>query len=283
MPLILRPLKKTRLSNLVIRSITGFFFSITVIGSAVLGKEAVALLFLFFAVVGLHEFYTITGKEHRPRMLSGIILGTLLYLGVYAYTQELLEAKYLYLIGALTTIIMTMELRALDQKAFVHLSLTIFGVFYVILPFAGVNVLAMYPGEFTYELPVGFFLILWANDTGAYFVGRSLGKHKLYPEVSPNKTWEGLAGGVLMAMGAGLGLSLLFDDVLELQHWLMMGVIISIFGNLGDLFESHLKRTFGVKDSGQLIPGHGGVLDRFDGLLLSMPVVLAYLYFVRIF
>ena len=262
MPLILTALKKIRLSNLVIRSITGFFFSITVIGSAVLGKEAVALLFLFFATVGLHEFYTITAREkhYRPRTFSGLLVGVLIYISVYAHMQELLDAKYLFLIGALTTVIMAFELYALDHLAFVNLSLTLFGVFYVILPFAGVNILAMYPGAFTYELPVGFFLILWANDTGAYFVGRSLGKHKLYPEVSPNKTWEGLAGGVLMAMAAGFGLSQLFDNVMDLQHWLVMGVIISIFGNLGDLFESHLKRTFGVKDSGQLIPGHGGFL-----------------------
>jgi phosphatidate cytidylyltransferase len=281
----LPPIKKQALSNLVIRSIAGFFFSITVIGSALLGKEAVALLFLFFAVVGLHEFYTITKLEnrHNPRVFAGLLIGILIYTGVYAHIQEILETKYLLLIGALSTFIMAKELFSLDQKAFVNLALTFFGVYYVILPFAGVSVLAMYPGEFTYELPVGFFLILWANDTGAYFTGRSLGRHKLYPEVSPNKTWEGLFGGVLMAMLAGFGLSLLFDDVLNLVHWLVMGIIISIFGNLGDLFESHFKRTFGVKDSGNLIPGHGGVLDRFDGLLMSMPVVLAYLYFVRIF
>jgi phosphatidate cytidylyltransferase len=281
----LPPSKKQALSNLVIRSIAGFIFSVTVIGSAVLGKEAVALLFLFFAAVGLHEFYTIAAGtgQHKPRIAAGMILGFMVYALTYLHVQDLLDTKYLWLIGAWSTLMMVLELYKLDQQAFANLSFTVFGVFYVILPFAGVNLLAMYPGEFTCELPVGFFLILWANDTGAYFVGRSLGRHKLYPEVSPNKTWEGLAGGVLMAMAAGFGLSQLFDNVLALHHWLVMGVIISIFGNLGDLFESHLKRTFGVKDSGQLIPGHGGVLDRFDGLLLSMPVVLAYLYVVRIY
>ena len=273
------------MSNLLIRTIAGFFFSITVIGSALLGQEAVAILFLFFAVVGLYEFYHITsqGHVHWPRQIQGMTLGILIYILAFCYVNDYIATKYLWLIGALNILILAKELYRLDKEAFVNLGLTFFGVLYVILPFAGVNLLANYSGEFSYELPVGFFLILWANDTGAYLIGRWLGKTKLYPEVSPNKTWEGLAGGVLMAMAAGYGLSCLFEDTLDVIPWMVIGAIISIFGNLGDLFESHLKRTFGVKDSGHLIPGHGGVLDRFDGLLMSMPVVLCYLYLIRNF
>jgi phosphatidate cytidylyltransferase len=273
------------LSNLVIRTIAGFFFSITVIGSALLGAEAVALLFLFFAVVGLYEFFTISKHltTHKPRVYVGILIGVIIYTLSFCMAHEYMATKYAWIIGALISLILAAELRRLDKDAFVNLGLTFFGIIYVILPFSGVNLLATYQGNFGYELPVGFFLILWANDTGAYLVGRWLGKTKLYAAVSPNKTWEGLVGGVIMAMGAGYGLSHLFDTTLTVTAWLCIGVIISIFGNLGDLFESHLKRTFGVKDSGQLIPGHGGVLDRFDGLLLSMPVVLCYLYLIRIY
>jgi phosphatidate cytidylyltransferase len=273
------------LSNLVIRSIAGILFSIVVIGSALLGQEAVACLFLFFSIVGLHEFYTITKSkgDHNPRYNWGIFIGMVVYGMTYGVSQNLLPIHSLWIIGFITTIFMTKELYRLDPAAFSNLAITLFGIGYISIPFAGVNVLAMYSGSFSYVLPVGFFLILWANDTGAYLIGRWLGKNKLYPEVSPNKTWEGLAGGVCMAMASGMGLYFLFEGTLALRDWIVIGVIISIFGNLGDLLESHLKRTFGVKDSGHLIPGHGGVLDRFDGLLLSMPVVLAYLYFIREF
>jgi phosphatidate cytidylyltransferase len=128
-------------------------------------------------------------------------------------------------------------------------------------------------------LPIGFFFILWANDTAAYFVGRFLGKNKLYEKVSPNKTWEGLFGGVAFAIFFGW-LFAKYVDVLPSSQWMWIAAIIAVFGNLGDLFESHLKRSYGVKDSGKIIPGHGGVLDRFDGLLLALPLVIFYIKFI---
>jgi phosphatidate cytidylyltransferase len=138
-----------------------------------------------------------------------------------------------------------------------------------------INLLPVVSGYYEWSLPVGYFLILWANDTGAYFIGKKFGKNKLYQQVSPNKTWEGLIGGVLLAVAVAILISQYFT-VTDMQHWIVVGLIVGVFGNLGDLFESHLKRNYHVKDSGSIIPGHGGVLDRFDGLLISLPVVIAY-------
>ena len=139
--------------------------------------------------------------------------------------------------------------------------------------------LANVTGSFDYQAPLGFFVILWINDSGAYFSGRAFGKHKLYPAISPNKTWEGLIGGMLLSLIAGAVISHWFDS-LSLSQWLVVSAIIAVLANVGDLFESHLKRIAGVKDSGQLIPGHGGSLDRFDGLLIALPVVYVYLHFI---
>lgn len=121
-------------------------------------------------------------------------------------------------------------------------------------------------------------LATWSADTGAYFAGRAFGKHKLYPKVSPKKTWEGLAGGILAGGLAALGLGRILDGSLATGHWIALGGLCAISGALGDLFESLIKRSCGAKDSSALIPGHGGVLDRFDGVLFAAPSVFAYVY-----
>lgn len=120
-------------------------------------------------------------------------------------------------------------------------------------------------------LLIGFLLLLWTNDSGAYLVGKAIGRHKLLPAVSPGKTWEGLFGGVALAFGAAYGLAIAWPQVLPATEWLMMALVISLSATLGDLFESAIKRAAGVKDSGRLMPGHGGALDRFDGFLFAAP------------
>ena len=132
---------------------------------------------------------------------------------------------------------------------------------------------------------MSFFALLWVNDSGAYAVGRAIGKTKLFEKVSPKKTWEGFVGGLMATVLCGI----LFSQVESVQnelvlmttsHWIALAMVISIFGTLGDLVESHLKRTANVEDSGVLIPGHGGVLDRFDGYLLAMPMAYTFVYII---
>lgn len=124
-------------------------------------------------------------------------------------------------------------------------------------------------------LLIGFLLLLWTNDSGAYLVGKAIGRHKLLPAVSPGKTWEGLVGGIALALGAAYGLAIAWPQVLPASEWMMMALVTSLSATLGDLFESAIKRAAGVKDSGRLMPGHGGALDRFDGFLFAAPA--AYL------
>jgi phosphatidate cytidylyltransferase len=236
-------------------------------------------IFAFFAMVGLHEFYTIVSKEYELDLsyVLSMLGGLTLYALVSLWPSLSFSSNWFFTIGLAVLAIMLVELFSTKVKAALNFSVVMSGWVYVIFPFALINWLARTTGDFDYQLPVGFFAILWTNDTAAYLTGRSFGKHKLFPSVSPNKTWEGLLGGVLLATAAGAGIAYFFP-VLPTSQWMIVAAIVASLGNVGDLFESHLKRTCQVKDSGTLIPGHGGVLDRFDGLLLAMPVVIFYLY-----
>lgn len=270
------------MSNLTKRAIAGFVFTITVIGSALLGPWALGALFFFFAMVGLHEFYQMVSHDssEKPRTVFGFALGIGLYVMLMFYAMERFEGWLFWLLVPVIVLLLITELYHLDKRAVDHISVTVMGLFYVIIPFAMVNTLAFITGKFQWEIPLGFFIILWGNDTAAYFTGRFLGRHKLYERVSPNKTWEGLFGGVAIAIAGGYVLSKYFLS-LEETEWMVVAAIIAVFANLGDLFESHLKRSYGVKDSGNIIPGHGGVLDRFDGLLIALPMVIFYLKFIH--
>lgn len=268
------------MNNLVIRALAGFVFSVLVICSAWLGPLALGLLFLIFSTIGLYEFYSLNREKQHLKSFkwTGLAFGVIIYLLLCFLFNGFMDAKYLWLIAVLGVTMLCLQLVKLEASMIANVAVTWFGWIYVILPFALINLLANITGEFSYELPVGFFLILWANDSGAYLIGKYVGRTKLYEKVSPNKTWEGLFGGIVFAFATAYILSQYFISI-PWNQWIMISLIISIFGNLGDLFESQLKRTMGVKDSGNIIPGHGGVLDRFDGLLFSLPIVLFYLSF----
>ena len=154
----------------------------------------------------------------------------------------------------------------------------IFTVIYVALPFSfalGLPKYTSYDSKFTLEV-IFLFILIWSSDTFAYLVGKFFGKHKMAPTISPKKTWEGYAGGVVLTLVLSY-----FVEMYQPQlrgNWMVVGFLIAAFAPLGDLVESQLKRTFGVKDSGNIIPGHGGVLDRLDSFLICVPVV--YLYFI---
>ncbi|MFM7731666.1 MAG: phosphatidate cytidylyltransferase [Flavobacteriales bacterium] len=266
--------------NFFIRTIAGAVFTATVICSALLGEKYFALLFLFFAVVGLYEFYGLHAASIRGvTKMFGLMMGLFIYVLIFGVFNQYIGARWFWLLGISLPVWACIELLRGGAATAQKMSLTVFGWIYVILPFALLNVMAHPAVAFNHEVLIGTFVILWANDTGAYLIGRWLGKHTLMPSVSPNKTWEGLAGGVLLAMVVGFTLSQFFSS-LNTEQWLFISVIIAIGGNLGDLLESKFKRDSDAKDSGQLIPGHGGVLDRFDGLLICAPIITVYIQLV---
>jgi len=271
-------LKTIYLKNVVIRSISGLLFAFIVVAGFVAGSLAVGVIFFLFSALGLVEFYRMMGKQPglNPRYTAGYLVGMSTYVMIYLAADGRMDIRWFWLLPCLVVLMLFMELIYREKNVIINISITVAGWFYVVLPFALLHVISHVGETYSYVLPIGIFCLLWINDSGAYFVGRWIGKHKLYEKVSPNKTIEGLFGGILFSVIATFGLVEVFPGT-DHSQWLILSLLIAVLANSGDLFESLLKRTSGVKDSGNILPGHGGVLDRFDGLFFVLPFIVAYL------
>ncbi|WP_205500616.1 phosphatidate cytidylyltransferase [Rufibacter psychrotolerans] len=273
--------QKKELSNLQQRVLAGVIGGAVFIGAIYWNQWTFFLLFLLLTVLGLLEFYRLLAeKGYRPNKVLGVLLGGAMFgLGFWVKANDL-SPEWLFLLLPLLFITLVAELYRKTEHPFVNIALTLLGVLYIALPFSLLHVLAFLPDRYSWQIILGVMFLIWSSDTGAYAAGRTLGKNKLFPRISPGKTWEGLVGGVLLSLGVAWLLSRSFED-LSLEHWLGVAVLVSIFGVWGDLVESMLKRSLQVKDSGTLIPGHGGILDRFDSLILVIPFLVAFLELVR--
>lgn len=265
------------------RAITGFFFVIVMLGSILLGPYVFGIFYLLLSVLCLNEFYGLVKQSGvRPNLPAGLINGVLVY-AVFALavfnSSEPLYHKLAFLLAITLAAIFIAELYKKNEAPFTNISYTFMGIIYAILPFTFFHALAYVSGSFNFHIPLAFLIMLWANDTGAYLSGRFFGKTKLFERHSPKKTWEGFIGGVLISAVAAYILSRFYTEM-PWTKWVSVAILIGCFGTLGDLVESMFKRSINVKDSGGILPGHGGLLDRFDGLLLSAPIVYAYLYFI---
>jgi phosphatidate cytidylyltransferase len=272
------------------RAITGFFFVIVMLASNLLGHYVFGAFYLLLSLFCLYEFYGLIRQgTAKPNTIMGLLNGTLLYVAfaliTYANTFALpalhnaLGYKLLFLLPVTIAGIFMYELFRNKPLPFNNIAVTLLGIMLTIVPFTFFHALAYLYGSFNAHIPMAFLIMLWGNDTGAYLTGRAFGKHKLFERHSPKKTWEGFVGGVIISAGIALIISHYYTD-LYWSQWVIMAVIIGTFGTMGDLVESMFKRSINVKDSGGILPGHGGLLDRFDGLFLAAPVVFAYLYFI---
>lgn len=267
------------MNNLLTRSVTGLVFGIVMIGAALLGQQVAAILFFIVNYLGQKEFYNLLKSSgYKPDLNLGLTIGSTVYsLAVLVATQHI-EPKYLVLFLPLVFFIFIVELWRRSPKPFTEIALTLTGVIYISIPLA--LLVGLFRNEAKglehYSLYLGYLFILWINDTFAYFTGSLIGKHKLFESISPKKTWEGSAGGALFAFLSAFVISNFFQSY-SLWDWLFMAALIVLCGTLGDLVESMLKRSLGVKDSGAILPGHGGILDRFDAVFISVPFVYAYL------
>ena len=245
-------------------------------------------LFSVIALIGLWEFYSLVEKkETGTQKIPGLILAAILIAAsagkYFFHVADILGhplAKLIILIFPLFLIIHLFNKKEMP-KIF---SPTLFGILFCVLPFCylilSYSTMKYTDTENNARIILGFFFLIWTNDTLAYLVGRSFGKHKLFERVSPKKTWEGTLGGVLFTQVMAYILSIYYIELAPI-HWHVMGLIVSVFGTMGDLVESMFKRSLGVKDSGSILPGHGGILDRFDGVLVSAPFVVAYLMMIQ--
>jgi phosphatidate cytidylyltransferase len=270
-------------NNFIQRTLTGAVFVVVIIGSLLWNNYAFTAVFAVFTTVGLWEFYSLLKKNGISiSRIFPVIVGFLIYAGTFLSLHyfKITESFSLIIasVFALSVVMFFVELFSKKEKPFEAIGYSFLGLIYIAVPF---TLLVNIPfikdqGLYSPELVLGIFLMLWANDTFAYLTGMLIGKHKLFERISPKKTWEGFFGGLAFTLIVAFAFSLKYD-YLSLLQWLILAAIIVVSGTLGDLVESMLKRSIGCKDSGNFFPGHGGILDRFDSILLSVPFVYLFL------
>jgi len=282
------------MKNFIIRTITGIIFVAAIVASF-LKPEAMVLLFSIVTGLTVWEFTGLVNARDGVTVNRFIctVAGVYLFFAMTYYCCDLYggQAKSVVFIPYLVTIIylLVAELYLKQPDPVSDWAYTMLSQMYVALPLALLNVLA-FPANtsgmvtFCTLLPLSVFVFLWVNDSGAYCVGSLIGRHKLFPRISPGKSWEGSIGGAVFVLAAAWAISHFLDDgMLTLPQWLGLGLVVVFFGTWGDLVESLLKRTLGIKDSGSILPGHGGMLDRFDSSLLAIPAAVVYLYTLSLF
>lgn len=273
-------------NNFVQRAITGIIFVAVLVGCILAGPISFCILFALISALTINEFANVIGKGsdiHVNKPIS-ILAGVFLFLG-FAYLgiapgQNGILTPYLFLIMYL----MISELYMKRKNPVHNWAFTMMSQVYIALPFALLNVLAFHTSsasepEFNPILPLSIFIFNWVNDSGAYCSGMLLGKHKLFERISPKKSWEGSIGGGIFSIIAAVVMSHFFP-FMSVVAWIGLGLTVVFFGTWGDLTESLLKRTLGIKDSGNILPGHGGMLDRFDSTLMAVPAAVVYLYLI---
>jgi phosphatidate cytidylyltransferase len=266
------------------RATTALVFVALLLGCVWYNGYSFIAFFTLVGLIGLNEYNKMAQKSDKQTIsianyfLHGFFLSAVFWGGIFDISDILPMLLALILLGPIVLLVKLFSEKSFSFKDYSFLTPFV----YITLPCILLVLMSnshhsiMYSDIFMPEKVLGMIFFIWINDTGAYLVGSFFGKHKLYEKVSPNKTWEGTIGGAVLAMGLSYVVYLIFPQEAYI-HWFVISIIVSVFGTVGDLVESMLKRMAGVKDSGKLMPGHGGVLDRFDSLFFATPFVFCYL------
>ena len=273
------------------RTLSAIVFGVIMLGGLTWNKYSFIVLttvicagclWEYFGIVGSVQTYS-DGKKKTFRILStgfGLVVFSFFLIPLF----NIFLSGFVVLAIPLLFLLFSAEFFSGEKRSFQNTALNLMGVFYISIPLGLLHLLVFFqsnihwnwfPGNINAVL--GLLLLIWTNDTFAYITGSLIGKHKLFPAISPKKSWEGFFGGMVMALVVAVLISL-WLDTLKLQDWIVISLIASIIGTIGDLFESMIKRNLGIKDSGTIMPGHGGFLDRFDAFIFCIPFVFAYLF-----
>ncbi|MEX1003296.1 MAG: phosphatidate cytidylyltransferase [Crocinitomicaceae bacterium] len=271
---------KKKVNTIIQRSITGAVYIGAIIVSVCLGGMYLHLFFGILTLLTLQEFYAMFRKSNvQPQHILAPILGFLIYASSLLPEYSVyLNDRFLPLVVtvfASLLLILSNELLRKKKQAIYNMSLSIFGIVYIVPPMIIINELSArgQAKEMDQLFPLlGIFILIWAFDTFAYLVGRKLGKHKLLERISPKKSWEGFFGGFFFAILAGLVMAYFLDEQPYL-YYAVIAALVAVFSTIGDLIESMIKRSLFIKDSGKILPGHGGLLDRIDSILIVFPVI----------
>jgi len=266
------------MKDLSTRFITAIIFGAVFIFCLFFSWQSLVFIFGLLSMIGLYEYRKIVDvitpqEEDRYDMWLFWINGLCIYLITCWVGSGILEWKWNYIIAILLIIPILVKNWFIPNYTWKDALAYVWGYIWIVIPMAIATFFAFFNGEFDPKLILFILSIIWVHDILAYFIGKNFGKTKMMPSISPKKTIEGFLGGVVGAILMSL-LIAQFDNNFTLQNWLSIGLAVSIFASSGDLFESWLKRMAGVKDSGRIFPGHGGVLDRFDAFLFTVPPVM---------
>ena len=271
------------LKKIAIRALSGLVYCLIIIGCIISGYKGVTILASLLTIWGCLEFTTITGGLTRRNLLAAILdIAACLSLSIslcIGLPLENILTNWL----AIIMLRLIVEIYLKSDHPLRHTAHSLMSQIYIGVPMAVMVYIAM---NYSPYILLTIFVLMWLNDTGAYLVGCSIGRHKLIERVSPKKTWEGFFGGLIFSMAVSLLIFYFIKPFEGMEHidmslifWLSVGAIVSIIGTWGDLIESMIKRDLQIKDSGNLIPGHGGILDRIDSILFVLPAILLFLHF----
>ncbi|MEI7802459.1 MAG: phosphatidate cytidylyltransferase, partial [Bacteroidota bacterium] len=269
------------------RTLTGIVFGAIMLAGLLINQTGFMILTTLICAGCLWEYYAMVsavqtyseGKKIRTRIFY-FVVGMAVYLFFMLNPFSFFVRIYLtVLLFPILFLLFAVELFLIDKRNFQNITINIFGLIYIVTPLSLLHHIltfneSWFPGMI--NPIVGIVLLIWTNDTFAYLTGAQFGKHKMFPEVSPKKSWEGFVGGTIMTLVVAWLLSMWLTSM-SLRDWIALALIASIIGTIGDLFESMIKRNLGIKDSGNIMPGHGGFLDRFDAFIFCIPFVFAYL------
>ena len=282
-------LMSEKMKNLMVRTLSGAVLAVVVLGAVIWSQWSFGALLLAMLVAGMLEFYGLAEKQgNAPQKIVGMAAGIVLFALNFAFVSDDIEilggASQAFACGMAFMLLLIpamfiCELYRKQQNPASGIGTTLMGVCYIALPLSLMCYIPIIGSEvWTPWVMIFYIFIIWANDVFAYLVGMSVGRHRMFERLSPKKSWEGFFGGLAGAVAMGYAAARVLDA--DVWAWLGLALVAAATGVLGDLVESMFKRAAGVKDSGNLIPGHGGVLDRFDALLLSAPFVFVYMLFV---
>jgi phosphatidate cytidylyltransferase len=272
------------MNNFATRALTGTIFVVLVIAALWFGRISSFALFAGFSILGLIEFYKLFSEHDKVNIniFKATLSGMLIFLLVGLSIIDVISDIWLFLLVPIAFINMLVELWYKEKEPIFNISIRLFGIIYVVVPFV-LMLLLNKMSTHDYPIAIGMFLLIWTNDTFAYLCGRMFGKTKLFERISPKKTWEGTIGGGILTIVVATLLAYFYNDKQDAIFWIVSACIVVPCSILGDLLESLFKRNLKVKDSGTLLPGHGGILDRFDAALFTVPFyavwVALYSYF----